>query len=65
MTVTKTGQCPCGSSLFYEPLAGDDVSVTAGALEAPTGVTLAVPIFTEDKGDDYDLDKRISIRPKS
>jgi len=64
--LARRGFCRnCGSSLFWERVGADHVSVAAGALDAPTGVTLAVQIFTEDKGDYYDLDDRIEVRPKS
>ena len=62
----RRGFCTdCGSSLFWERVNGDIVSVTVGSLDAPTGVKVGVQIFTEDKGDYYQLDDRVKIKPKA
>jgi hypothetical protein len=45
----------CGSSLFWDPPAGELISVAAGALDAPTGLRGAAHWFTEQAGDYYDL----------
>ena len=45
----------CGSMLFWDPADEDKISISLGILEAPTGTKLAQHIFTEDKGDYYDL----------
>lgn len=45
----------CGSSLFWRPKEGDYVSVWAGSLESPTGITGSKHIFVADAGDYYDL----------
>jgi hypothetical protein len=34
---------------------GEEISVALGALDAPTGLTLAEHIFVADKGDYYDI----------
>jgi hypothetical protein len=39
-------------------VAGDTISVTAGTLDTPTGLTLDKHIFVEDKGDYYVIDDR-------
>ncbi len=47
----------CGSSLFWRRKQGDTsyVSVAMGTLNAPTGLSLDKHIFTEDKGDYYEI----------
>ncbi len=45
----------CGSSLFWRRLGGDEVSVMAGGLDGPTGLTIATHIFVADAGDYYDV----------
>lgn len=60
----RRGFCrECGSSLFWERIGIDQVSVAAGALAAPTGLKTALQIFVEDAGDYYEIDDRIPIRP--
>lgn len=50
----QRGFCPdCGSSLYFR--LGDDFSVEAGAIDAPTGGHLAAHIFCASKGDYYSL----------
>ena len=52
----RRGFCgECGASLFWDRLDGDTISVAAGTLEAPTGLTTAADIFVADKGDYYEL----------
>jgi hypothetical protein len=45
----------CGSSLFYDHQDRPIIGITAGTLDAPTGLKLAVHIFTADAGDWYEL----------
>ena len=45
----------CGTSLFWRPLGRDTLSVSAGAIDNPTGLTLEQHIFVADKGDYYDI----------
>ncbi|WP_373355031.1 GFA family protein [Pseudoroseicyclus sp. CXY001] len=53
----RRGFCPgCGAFLFWEEAGNPEISVSAGALEAPTGLTLTRHIFTADKGDYYEID---------
>ena len=44
----------CGSNLFWDG-PGTHLSIMAGKLDAPTGVSLAGHIFVADKGDYYDI----------
>jgi hypothetical protein len=59
----RRGFCrECGSSLFWERIGGDLVSITAGSLDAPTGLTTDIQIFTAHKGDYYELDRSVPTR---
>lgn len=44
----------CGSSLFWKPADGSRISVLAGGLEPPTGLTISAHIFVASKSD-YDV----------
>ena len=51
----RRGFCgTCGAALFWDG-PGVNLSIMAGALDAPTGLALAGHIFCADKGDWYDL----------
>jgi len=53
----RRGFCAeCGSTLFWDPLDEDKISVSLGALDPPTGAKLTKHIFTAYKGDYYDID---------
>lgn len=50
----RRGFCPtCGANLFWDGHAGSDLSIFAGTLDRPTGLTLRGHIFVADKGDYY------------
>ncbi|MCC2111511.1 MAG: GFA family protein [Hyphomicrobiales bacterium] len=52
----RRGFCrKCGSFLFWEPVGGDHIAVSAGSLDTPTGLTLRQHIFVADKGDYYEI----------
>jgi len=52
----RRGFCKiCGSQLFWEPAEGSHVSIMAGALNAPTGLTASEHIFVADAGDYYQI----------
>ena len=52
----RRGFCAeCGSSLFWEPIGEARVSINAGALDEPTGLTIARHIYVADKGDWYEI----------
>jgi hypothetical protein len=52
----RRGFCrKCGSSLFWQRIGADEISMTAGSLRAPTGITTARHIFAADKGDYYEI----------
>ena len=55
-TDAKRGFCKhCGSLLFWKRTGSDTTSVMAGSLDAPTGLQTISHIFTEFKGDYYDI----------
>ena len=52
----RRGFCSeCGSFLFWQHNEEDTISISMGALSAPTGLKLSKHIFVEDKGDYYDI----------
>ena len=54
--IAKRGFCKtCGSSLFWWPMNEGIVSVHVGAIDGPTGLKTARHIFTDAKGDYYDI----------
>jgi hypothetical protein len=62
----RRGFCrECGSSLFWDTPERPTISITAGSLDAPTGLSTSLQIFTEDRGDYYALDSAIPVRPKT
>lgn len=57
--------CECGASLFYDPLPKDYIAIAAGTLDGPTGLKTAEHIFTDDKGDYYELSDDLPKHPQS
>ena len=52
----RRGFCPvCGSFLFWEGIGDDEIGVSLGLVDGPTGLRLAEHIFVADKGDYYDI----------
>ena len=43
----------CGGNLFWRPLHGDYVSVMAGTVDRPTGLTIIEHIYVGSKSDYY------------
>jgi hypothetical protein len=59
----RRGFCrTCGSSLFWDAPERTTISITAGALDAPAGLTTVLQIFTGHCGDYYPIDTAIPIR---
>lgn len=46
----------CGSSLFWRRPGGSDISVFAGSLDQPTGLSISRHIYVKWKGDYYPLE---------
>lgn len=44
----------CGSNLFWDG-AGENLSIFAGTLDGPTGLSMLGHIFCADKGDYYEI----------
>lgn len=62
-TSARRGFCEiCGSSLFWEPVSGDRVSIAAGTLDLPTGLETVVHVFVEDAGDYYEIGDGLTQR---
>jgi len=54
--VARRGFCgDCGSSLFWNRIGSNKISIAAGSLQEPTGLTPNEHIFVEFKGDYYDI----------
>lgn len=50
----RRGFCSvCGSSVFWEPVSGDEIMIMAGTMDSPTGLETAAHIFVGDAGDYY------------
>jgi hypothetical protein len=53
----RRGFCAeCGSSLFWDAPDRDTISIAAGTLEPPTGLTTIKQIHEADAGDYYELE---------
>ena len=52
----RRGFCAkCGSFLFWNPTVNDTIAIGMGAFDAATAAKLALHIFTEQKGDYYEI----------
>ena len=59
----RRGFCAdCGARVFWERMQGDLVSIAAGTLDPPTGLTTTLQIFVEDAGDYYTVRQDVPIR---
>jgi len=62
----KRGFCKhCGSLLFWRRTSSETTAVMAGSLEAPTGLETISHIFTEFKGDYYEITDDLPQHPMS
>lgn len=52
----------CGSFLLWQLIDGETIDVAMGALDAPTGASLAQHIFVAEKGDYYKIADRLPER---
>ena len=53
----RRGFCQvCGSSLFFEEVGQERISIAAGSLDAPQGLRMAAHIYTAEAGDYYTLE---------
>jgi hypothetical protein len=52
----RRGFCgKCGSALFWEPTPVTHISISAGSLNAPTGLKIGGHVCTAQKGDYYEI----------
>jgi hypothetical protein len=59
-THARRGFCgECGSSLFWDAPDRDTISVSAGALDPPTGLRTTEQIYTHQVSDYYELDRSL------
>jgi hypothetical protein len=55
-STAERGFCStCGSNLLWRQFASDTTSITAGTLDAPTGLAIEQHIFVADKSDYHSL----------
>jgi hypothetical protein len=55
----------CGASLFWRRSGSEQTSIAAGTLDAPTGLRTAFHIFTDSKGDYYEITDDLPQYPGS
>ncbi|MFV0300268.1 MAG: GFA family protein [Paracoccus sp. (in: a-proteobacteria)] len=61
----RRGFCgTCGSVLFWQPDGREALSVSAGALDNPTGLELVRHIHVADKGDYYEIADGLPQNPQ-
>jgi hypothetical protein len=52
----RRGFCSaCGSSLFFEDIQGERMSIAAGTLDLPQGLKIGAHIYVAEKGDYYTI----------
>lgn len=60
----RRGFCgTCGATLFWDRPERDSISIAAGTLDTPSGVSIAQHIHTADKGDYYTLADGLPCSP--
>ncbi|QFS84401.1 Glutathione-dependent formaldehyde-activating enzyme [Roseivivax sp. THAF40] len=60
----KRGFCPrCGSFLFWKAHDEDTMSFAMGAIDGPTDLSIVKHIFTDSRGDYYDLPDDVPCTP--
>jgi hypothetical protein len=58
----RRGFCAaCGSSLFFEDLKGERISIAAGTLDQPHGLKIAAHIYTAEAGDYYRIEAGVPV----
>ena len=58
--LAQRGFCKnCGSSLFWDLDNSEELSITAGSLEQPTGLQTTTEIYVRNKADYYQLDPNL------
>jgi hypothetical protein len=58
----RRGFCAaCGSSLFFEDMDGERMSIATGTLDAPAGLKIAAHIYVAEAGDYYQIDPGVPV----
>src|SRR6202163_2085550 len=58
----RRGFCgACGSSLFFEDVNGERMSIAAGTLDAPLGLRIAAHIYAAEAGDSYRIETDVPV----
>lgn len=61
----RRGFCgDCGASLFWEPAREAQISIAAGSIDMPSGLTTVRHIFTAHKGDYYEISDDLETLPE-
>jgi hypothetical protein len=55
----------CGASLLWRRSGSEEISIAAGTLDAPTGLRTAQHIFTDSRGDYYEITDHLPRDPGS
>ncbi|MEP6608493.1 MAG: GFA family protein [Burkholderiaceae bacterium] len=59
----RRGFCgECGATLFWERPQSESISIAAGVLDSPTGLTTTLQIFVDSAGNYYAIDPNIARR---
>lgn len=54
----------CGGNLFWKQHGRDAISITAGTLDAPTGLAVEEHIFVADKSDYYTIEDGLPMKQR-
>ncbi len=54
----------CGGNLFWKQRGRDAISITAGTLDTPTGLTVEEHIFVADKSDYYAIEDGLPMKQR-
>ncbi len=58
----RRGFCAaCGSSLFFESLESERMSIAAGSLDQPQGLKIAAHIYAAEAGDYYRIEGDVPV----
>jgi hypothetical protein len=58
----RRGFCDaCGSSLFFESVNGERISISAGSLDRPQGLKIAAHIYAAEAGDYYQIEADVPV----
>jgi hypothetical protein len=58
----RRGFCgACGSSLLFESVSGERISISAGSLDRPQGLKIAAHIYAAEAGDYYQIEAGVPV----